>query len=235
VHGKVTWKISTGCNCVDSNLGGGISNGSLVLVYGEAETGKSTLAMQCAVNCATQNLKVLYVDCDGTLSAKRLAQLAAGKFDEIAELIILVKPKDFREQTTFVDQLSEYIVKDLGLVIFDTITTLYRVRVAESSDKTFGINRELNRQMAIIAQTAKTKKIPILVTSQVRSVFNEIDHAVEPVGTRVLKFWADTIIEMKPMENPQEIKAVLEKFQQEGEVTCQLRIGASGIHDYSYR
>jgi hypothetical protein len=36
------------------------------------------------------------------------------------------------------------------------------------------------------------------------------------------------------MENPQEIKAVLEKFQQEGEVTCHLRIGASGIHEYSY-
>ena len=213
---------------------GGITQESVTLFYGEAETGKSTLAMQCAINCAMQSLKTLYVDCDGTFSAKRLSQLAAGKFDEIAELIILVRPKDFREQTAVVDRLAEYTVKNSGLVVFDTITSLYRVRVAESSGKAFGLNRELNRQMAIIAQTARIKKIPMILVSQVRSVFGEIEGAVEPVGTRVLKFWADTIIAMKPTESPQVVKAVLEKPQRDREVTCNLRIDASGIHDYPF-
>jgi DNA repair protein RadB len=178
-----------------------------------------------------QNLKVLYVDCDGTLSAKRLSQLSAGKFDEIAELIVLVKPKDFREQTAFVDRLEQYLVNNVGLVIFDTITSLYRVKVAETEGKAFGLNRELNRQLAIIAQTVKIKKIPVLLTSQVRSILNETEGAVEPVGTRVLKFWADTIIAMKPSENPQTIKAVVEKSAKDGEVTCYLRINLTGIHD----
>jgi len=224
----------TGCGCIDNSLDGGISQEGVTLIYGEAETGKSTLAMQCAVNCAMQSLKTLYVDCDGTFSAKRLSQVSAGKFDEIAELIVLVKPTDFREQTAFIDRLAEYTVKNAGLVVFDTITSLYRVRVAELSGKAFGLNRELNRQMAIVAQTAKIKKIPIVVTSQVRSVFSEIEGAVEPVGTRVLKFWADTIIAMKPTENPQVIKAVLEKSPKEREVTCHLRIDATGIHDYPF-
>jgi DNA repair protein RadB len=227
-------KISTSCGCIDDSLDGGISQETVTLVYGEAETGKSTLAMQCAVNCALQNLKALYVDCDGTFSAKRLSQLAGGKFDEIAELIVLVKPKDFREQTAFIDRLSEYMVNNMGLVIFDTVTSLYRVKVAETSGKAFGLNRELNRQMAIIAQTVKIKKIPVLVTSQVRSVFNEIEGAVEPVGTRVLKFWADTIIAMKPTESAQTIKVVLEKTPAQREVTCHLRIDLSGIHDYPF-
>ena len=213
---------------------GGITQESVTLFYGEAETGKSTLAMQCAINCAMQSLKTLYVDCDGTFSAKRLSQLAAGKFDEIAELIILVRPKDFREQTALVDRLAEYTVKNSGLVVFDTITSLYRVRVAESSGKAFGLNRELNRQMAIIAQTARIKKIPMILVSQVRSVFGEIEGAVEPVGTRVLKFWADTIIAMKPTESPQVVKAVLEKPQRDREITCNLRIDSSGIHDYPF-
>ena len=224
----------TGCGCVDNNLDGGISQESVTLIYGEAETGKSTLAMQCAVNCAMQNLKTLYVDCDGTFSAKRLSQLAAGKFDEIAELIILVRPQNFTEQTALIDRLSEYMVKNSGLVVFDTVTSLYRVRVAESSGKAFGLSRELNRQMAIIAQTARIKKIPMILVSQVRSAFNEIEGAVEPVGTRVLKFWADTIIAMKPTENPQVVKAVLEKPKRNREVTCNLRIDATGIHDYPF-
>jgi DNA repair protein RadB len=224
-------KISIGSNCINETLDGGLSAENVTLIYGEAETGKSTLAMQCAISCAQQKHKTLYVDCDGTFAAKRLAQLAGRQFDEIAELIVLVKPKDFREQTAFIDRLEDYITKDVGLVIFDTFTSLYRVKVAESSGKAFGLNRELNRQLAIVAQVAKTKKVPMVITGQVRSVFSETENIVEPVGTRVLKFWADTIIAMKPTENLQEIKAVVEKSQQEGEVTCYLRIDSTGIHD----
>ena len=227
-------KILTNCDCIDNYIEGGISEESVTLIYGEAETGKSTLAMQCAINCAMQGMKTLYVDCDGTLSAKRLSQVSAGKFDEIAELIVLVRPQNFREQTAVVDRLPEYLIMNTGLVVFDTVTSLYRVRVAESSGKAFDLSRELNRQMAIIAQTARIKKIPMILVSQVRSVLGEIEGAVEPVGTRVLKFWSDTIIAMKPTENPQVIKAVLEKPQRDHYVECNLRISATGIHDYPY-
>jgi len=233
---NVIKKILTGCSCIDSHLDSGISAESVTLIYGEPETGKTTLAMQCTVNCAMQNYKTLFVDCDNTFSAKRLSQVASGKFDEIAELIILIKPNDFREQIAVVDRLSEYTAENFGLVVIDTITSLYRVRVAETSGKAFGLNRELNRQMAILAQTAKTQKIPVIVTSQVSSVFNEARVSVAPVATRVLKFWADTIIAMKPTENPQIIRAVLEKTPKRAkEVTCHLRIEETGIHDYSLR
>jgi RecA/RadA recombinase len=232
---NVIKKVLTGCGCIDSNMDGGISPESITLIYGEPETGKTTLAMQCAVNCAMQGYKTLFMDCDNTFSAKRLSHVAAGKFEEIAELIILVKPNDFREQTVVVDHLAEYTAKNFGLVVIDTVTSLYRVNVAEASQKTFGLNRELNRQMAILAQTAKTQKIPIVVTSQVRSVFNETNVSVAPVATRVLKFWADTIIAMKPTENPQVIKAVLEKTpKRPQEVTCYLRIEDSGLRDYQF-
>ena len=227
-------RILTGCGCIDNALDGGITQESVTLVYGEAETGKSTLAMQCAVNCAMQNLKVLYVDCDGTFSVKRLSQLAEGKFDAIAELVVLVKPKDFREQTALIDRLEEYASNNVGLVVIDTVTSLYRVAVAESSGKAFGLSRELNRQMAIVAQTAKTRKIPMVITSQVRAVFSEIEGSVEPVGTRVLKFWADTIIAMKPTEHPQTLKAVLEKFSKAPELTCYLSIDSVGLHDSAF-
>jgi DNA repair protein RadB len=232
---NVIKQILTGCGCIDSNMNGGISPESITLIYGEPETGKTTLAMQCAVNCAMQNYKTLFMDCDNTFSAKRLSQVASGKFEEIAELIILIKPTNFTEQTAVIDHLSDYTAKNFGLVVIDTVTSLYRLNVAESSRKAFGLNRELNRQMAILAQTAKTQKIPIVVTSQVRSVFNETNVSVAPVATRVLKFWADTIIAMKPTENPQIINAVLEKTPKKTrEVTCPLCIEETGIRDYRF-
>jgi DNA repair and recombination protein RadB len=232
---SVIKKILTGCSCIDSHLNGGIFPQSVTLIYGEPETGKTTLAMQCAVNCAMQNLKTLFVDCDNTFSPKRLAQVASGKFEEIADLIILIKPADFREQTAVIDRISEYTEKNFGLVVIDTLNSLYRAKVAESSEKAFRLNRELNRQMAILAQAAKTQKIPMVITSQVHSVFNESYVTIAPVATRVLKFWADTIIAMKPTENSQTVKAVLEKTHEKAqEATCHLRIDETGIHDYPF-
>ena len=232
---SVIKKILTGCSCIDSKLHGGISPASVTLIYGEPETGKTTLAMQCTVNCAMQGYKTLFVDCDNTFSAQRLAQVASGKFEEIADLIILIRPADFGEQTAVIDSLQEYTAKNFGLVVIDTFNSLYRAKVAESSGKAFGLNRELNRQLAVLAQTAKTQKTPIIITSQVRSVFNETYVSVAPVATRVLKFWADTIIAMKPAENPQTIKAVIEKKGEKAqEATCYLKIDETGIHDYPF-
>jgi RecA/RadA recombinase len=229
--------IQTGCKCIDTSLSGGILPETVTLIYGEPETGKTTLAVQCAVNCAIQNLKVLFVDCDNSFYAKRLSQISNGRFDEIAERIILVKPKNFKEQTALIDQISDYATATVGLIIIDTFTSLYGARVSESAigSKTFGVNRELNRQLAILAQTTKIKKIPVIITSQVRSVINDQSTSVRPVATRVLKFWADTIIALKPTNNSQTIKAVLEKAQEiEEELTCYVQIGEAGIQDTQF-
>jgi RecA/RadA recombinase len=223
--------IQTGSKCIDEAIGGGILPETVTLIYGEPETGKTTFAIQCAVNCAVQKLKVLYIDCDNTFYAKRLSQIAAERFDEVAERIVLVKPKDFKEQTAVIDQIQDYTA-NVGLIIIDTFNSLYSARVAESSTKAFSINRELNRQLAILAQTVKIQKIPVIITSQVRSVLSEQTASVRPVATRVLKFWADTIIALKPTHNRQTIKAVLEKANQIGqETTCYVQIGESGIQD----
>jgi RecA/RadA recombinase len=225
-------KFQSGCKCIDNNVGGGILPETVTLIYGEPETGKTTLVMQFAADCAKQNLKVLFVDCDNSFSAKRLSQVSPEKFDEIAERIILLKPKDFREQTAVIDRIQDYLTKTFGLIVIDTFTSLYGARVSEFSGKAFSVNRELNRQIAILAQTAKIQKIPVIITSQVRSVFDEESSSVRPVATRVLKFWADTIIALKPTEYPQIIEAVFEKTRENPtEATCYVQIGGTGISD----
>ncbi len=230
-------KIQTGSKCIDSSIGGGILPETVTLIYGEPETGKTTFAMQCAVNCALQNFKVLFVDCDNTFYAKRLSQISGEKFDEVAERIILVKPKDFREQTAVVDGIQDYATKKVGLIIFDTFTSLYGAKVCETLSKTkaFGVNRELNRQLAILAQITKIRKLPVIITSQVRNVFVDQSTCVRPVATRVLKFWADTIIALKPTENSQIIKVTLEKAREiKQEPVCYVQIGESGIQDTQF-
>jgi DNA repair protein RadB len=231
---NVQRNIPTGSKTIDEYLGGGLPAESISLIYGEAETGKTTLAMQCAVSCAKQGNKTLFIDCDDTFSVQRLSQVTAKQFTEMAELIFLTKPHDFREQAAIIDQLARYVANNFGLTVIDTLTSLYRLRVSESPSKTFELNRELNRQLAVLAQTAKIKKIAVLIISQVHSVLDEVSASVEPVATRVLKFWASTIIALKPTENPQIVEMTLEKTPQKlRPKTLNLIIEESGMHEYS--
>ncbi|MEM3627038.1 MAG: ATPase domain-containing protein [Candidatus Bathyarchaeia archaeon] len=229
-------KVPTGCGILDKILEGGIPSESVSLIYGEAETGKTTLSMQCAANCALQGYKTLFIDCDGTFTSRRLSQIASGRVKEAAELIILMKPSNFREQTIVMERLADYVTKNFRLIVIDTITSLYSAEVAELPNKTFGLNRELNRQMALLAQMAKMRKLAIIVTSQVRSAFNEAYVSIEPVATRILKFWSDIIIAMRPTEHSGVIKAVLEKNPKRSPpVTCYLRIEEKGISEHLIR
>lgn len=225
-------RIPTGCRTIDEFLKGGLQFERITLLYGEPETGKTTLGIQCAIDCARQGSKTLFIDSDGTFAPERLTQIAS-KHDHVAELIVLARPRDYREQSRLVDKLADWVNSNTKLVIFDTITSLYRLRIAESPTRTFEFNRELNRQLAVLAQIARTNKIVILLISQVHSVMNEMPVSVEPVATRVLKFWADTVIAMRPTHNHQIIQATVEKNPAKLQpLTCVLRIEGFGIHDY---
>lgn len=232
-------KIPTGCDRLDGFLSGGISHGNITLFYGEPETGKTTMALQCAVNCSRRGFKTLYVDCDGSFSAQRLSQIALEDFERAAELIILMKPASFREQGAVVDQLPDLVARNFGLVVFDTLTSLYTLGVAETPNKTFDLNRELNRQTASLAQVARTQKVAVVIAGQVHSVLDDPYVSVQPVATRVLKFWADTIIRMQPTGNPQMLKVIVEKIPDDARpgksATFPIKIDEHGIHDHVER
>jgi DNA repair protein RadB len=226
-------QLQSGIACLDSRLGGGLNPGAIMVLYGEPETGKTTLTLQYAANCAVGGQKVLFVDCDNTFSTERLTQIARNSFDAVAERIVLVKPRDFREQTAFIDQIQDYTA-NVGLIVIDTFTSLYSARAAETA-KAFTVNRELNRQLALIAQIAKIKKIPVIIISQVRSVISEQNSGVRPVATRVLKFWADIIVALQPTQLPQTMKVIVEKpAGNEKDLPCYVQIGEAGLKDTQF-
>lgn len=224
--------ISTGCPSLDKQLRGGLLPGNIVLVYGEAGTGKTTLAIQCAVNCARMGYKTIFIDCDDAFSTRRMIHIAQNAFSSLASQIILTKPQDFAQQAYVIERLEDYVGEKVGLIVIDTITGLYRGELGEVK-KTFASNRELNRQMAYLAQIAKTRKKACVVVSQVQSVINVGDEKVQPVATRVLEFWADTIIKLKPTVNNKVIKATVEKSvtDEKPRTSVLLRIEKRGLED----
>ncbi|MCS7120081.1 MAG: AAA family ATPase [Nitrososphaerota archaeon] len=221
--------IPTGSVLLDKVLEGGFPSGMISLVYGEAETGKSTLAMQSALSCATMGFKTLYVDSDGTFSPERLLQLGAYNYREALDLIMIVRPSSFDEQAEIIDSLDRYINERFALLVFDTITSLYRQEVANTGES-FHVNRELNRQVATIEQIAKIFDLAVILVSQVRGLFGE---RVMPVATRVLKFWSDNVLSLNKTGRSNVIRAVVEKKNgAETDITFLLAIEENGIRDH---
>jgi len=224
--------IPTGCGSLDKLLNGGLHQGEVTLVYGEAETGKTSLAIQCSVNATRLGFKVIFVDSDGTFSPRRLAQITGRDLNEVAPKITLVKPTTFQEQGLAMDRLDEYLTPSVGLIVVDTATSLYRAEISEPKEKTFKLNRELGRQLAFLAQIARTRRVATLITSQVRNVFLEGFVTIEPVATRVLRFWSDAVLNLKPADHRNTVKAVLEKHANRTcPINCYLTIEETGIRD----
>lgn len=226
--------VSTGCPSLDKTMGNGLPMGQLTLVYGESNTGKTTLAIQCAVVSARNGLKTIFIDSDNTFSPTRLSQIAYRDVASVSPLIFVLKPHTFHEQSLLIENLSSYLTKDVVFIVVDTITSLYRAEL-ESIEKIFSLNRELNRQLAYLGETAKTHNVAVLIVSQVRDIFRgkESNKLIEPVATRVLKFWPQNILCLNNAFQPLAKEAIVEKSFNPSHISssCYYVLNKMGIID----
>ncbi len=202
-------KISTGSLDIDKWLEGGYDKDIITTIYGPAGCGKTNFCMVAAVNCAKKGGKVIFIDTEGGFSAERLKQLSAKKEDNekaLANLLIL-KPTSFDEQwDSFGRLLRELKSRSVDLIIVDGITMLYRLELAEAREdrnKVQETNSVLARQMRMLAEIARKKNIPVVITNQVYSDFltdeefrEGKEKRVNMVGGDILKYWSKCLIEL---------------------------------------
>src|SRR5208283_1710617 len=91
-------RIDTGSHDLDSLIHDGITRSGITSIYGEAGTGKTTIALQITRQTAMQGLKVLYVDSDRSFTQQRFQQITGVNFHDLSELVLLFFPEDFEEQ-----------------------------------------------------------------------------------------------------------------------------------------
>ncbi len=224
--------VPTGCISLDKLLGGGFPAGAVSLIYGEAETGKTSLTVQCAVNCARRGIKSLFLDTDGTFSYERLSQIAEYDYKKISPLMIIMRPTTFQEQSDAIDHLEKVITNKFGLIVVDTVTSLYRVEF-DDTEEMYVTNRELNRQLAVLTELAKTRGVAVLVVSQVRGVLSGDSIEMRPVATRVLNYWSEIVLDMKQTGQTRVIKVLRKKHPSiKGTGNVYVKIESSGITDY---
>ena len=152
-------------------------------IYGEAATGKTTLAKIAAIKFARDG-KVVFIDSERGFNLERFKQLSFNN-DELLKNIIVLKPRDLNEQELQIKSLSK--IKDLKLIIIDTIGYFYRI-----SNKIEG-NMTMHRQFNMLSELSS--KIPIILTNQ---VYTKLDSRKrEMVGGEMFKNWCKRIIRLE--------------------------------------
>ncbi|MFQ6054114.1 MAG: ATPase domain-containing protein [Candidatus Bathyarchaeia archaeon] len=223
-------RLSTGCDAVDGILGGGFRFGEVSLVYGEASTGKTTIALSCVVNHLRGALeaRAFYIDADHRLSTHRLMQMAGGDGDRLLERILIWRPRSFSEQTEIVERMPNLLTRRSTPVVVDSITGLYRLDAGDA-ERTFIVNKELNRQLGFLSETAKTRDAAVLLVGQVHSIPGETPQ-VEPVAQRLLRYWSETVLRLEATPTPGMRQAVLEKPGGE-QRACRFILSDAGLTD----
>ena len=186
--------LPIGCASLDRILGG-LPRGEVTLLYGEPGTGKTTLALQVSTHAARHGSTVLFIDADNTFYPERLASIA-GEDMGVSRLIFVSKPTSFLALTHLLANLGSYVSSGATLIVVDTMTSLYR-KDMEGGRGVFSLNRELNLQLAYLAETAKVFGPAVLITSQVRAIpQGSGEPRIEPVAARVLKYWSKLILKV---------------------------------------
>lgn len=182
-------RLKTGANFLDAMLKGGYDADAVTTIYGPPGSGKTNFAILAAVEVAKKGKKVIYIDTEGGFSIERLKQITD---EEVMDNVIFLNPVSFEEQKHAIGQLRELASQRVGLVIVDTISMLYRLQ--RGDEEYFNKeHKELSSQMRLLNEVARTKKIPVLLISQ---IYQGFEGQVKIVGGDIINYTSKILLEL---------------------------------------
>lgn len=167
-------RITTGTKEFDRVLGGGIVQGSLVLVGGDPGIGKSTLLLQMCRNLSQMNRKLLYVSGEESLAQIKMRAERMGTFTEQLMLLCETNLEDIRAA---IEHLRPEVV------VIDSIQTMYNENVSSAP----GSVSQVRETTGVLMQIAKGLNISIFIVGHVTK-----EGVV--AGPRVLEHMVDTVL-----------------------------------------
>jgi DNA repair protein RadB len=191
-------KVSTGSSVLDKLFLGGYDRDIITTIYGPSGTGKTNLCLVSAVKVVEAGKKVIFIDTEGGICVERIKQLTKN-YDSVLKNIVFFNPVNFIEQNEIFETLRGMINETIGMIVVDSISMLYRLELGRSTE-VYDVNASLGRQIAYLVEIARRRKIPVLITNQVYSDFDNRDQ-VKMVGGDLLKYGSKCLIELRSFSN----------------------------------
>ena len=168
-------RIDTSSNELNRVLGGGLVNGSLVLIGGEPGIGKSTLVLQVVLNL--KGKRTLYVSGEESINQLKMR----------AERLKFENPDCYIVSETSLEQIFVHVqnVKP-DLLIVDSIQTI----TTESIESSPGSVSQVRECAATLLKFCKTSGVPVLL-------IGHINKEGSIAGPKVLEHIVDTVLQFE--------------------------------------
>ncbi|MGN0394021.1 MAG: DNA repair protein RadA [Coprococcus sp.] len=193
-------RFSTGLKELDRVLGGGIVDGSLVLVGGDPGIGKSTILLQMCRHLSEEGHKILYVSGEESLSQIKMRAERIGRFTKDMLLLCVNNLED----------VEEYIRKDRPkVIIIDSIQTI----IVDDISSAPGSVSQVKEVTARLMKIAKQMNIAVFIVGHVTK-----EGTV--AGPRNLEHMVDTVLYFEGDRNAgfRILRAVKNRFGSTNEI-----------------
>lgn len=167
-------RMSTDILEFDRVLGGGLVQGSLVLIAGDPGIGKSTILLQTSGLLCQKNKKVLYVSAE---ESSNQIKLRADRLSIKAESLYIYPQTNLESIRKEIENIKP------DLVVIDSIQAIYTQNMSSSAGSVSQIRECCNYLM----QMAKNENITVIVIGHVTKEGNI-------AGPKVLEHMVDTVI-----------------------------------------
>lgn len=167
-------RVKTGMEELNRVLGGGVVDGSLVLIGGDPGIGKSTLLLQLSGQLAATDRDVLYVS--GEESASQI-KMRAERLQVNSERFYLYPETDMSNICAVIEELHPQYV------IIDSVQTMQEPDI----DSAVGSVSQIREITAELMQIAKTNNITIFIVGHVTK-----GGAI--AGPKILEHMVDTVL-----------------------------------------
>ncbi len=167
-------------------------------IWGDFGVGKTTFALQTAINTVKNNENAIYIYTKPNLPYEKLISLSKGS-EEVLDRITIIKPMNFNDLYNIIFNLEFLILKKLEnnedklkLIIIDSITNLYRLELnQENKEKNYSLNYKLHQILASLTYLNEIYNIEILIVNEL-SRKNYDDQVIEvQSGGKAMEFWVN--------------------------------------------
>jgi recombination protein RecA len=195
IRGDAIEAVSLGSLSLDVATGiGGIPKGRFTEIYGPEGTGKTTLALQAAMNEVKKGSNVLYIDAENLLSYGVISSMFGGVPVDKGKLILL-QPKTAEGGFMIVEEALNTI--EFSLIVIDSIAAMLpgeeaRKEFDESSMMVMPrlLSRFLKRNQGVVNK----KNTAVLLLNQVRDKVGTYAGGYTSPGGHALKHHTALII-----------------------------------------
>jgi len=208
----------------------------IVSVWGDFGVGKTTFALQTAMNSTKNGEKSIFIYSKSNLPLEKINEIFKDSIEKL-DRISFIQPESFNDLYKIVFNLEFLFLKSLDkkrdnykLIVIDSLTDLYRLELnREKKEKNYNLNYDLNQILATLTYLNQAYNINIMIINEKVNKRTD-DQTVEvQSGGKAMDYWVVLDIKIERSESLGKRKFIVTKHPEYFRFECNSNLTKTGF------